>query len=416
MTDTGQQELPAETGDLPAGDHNRPGSGIPAFWFPLLAAPVAMGSNAPSLLLPAMGTDLEMTVPSVTWLVTVFGLGLAIGNPLAGHLIRRRGLRTALALSTLLLLLGSAVVVVAPDFALIIAGRLLQAFGGTGLLVVAISVAGTAGRTGLVTAGAGLGGAAGPLAGSAVAAVSSWHVSLALSALSVVAIPSIARHLPRSERPSVKSDQFDVLGAILLILLTSALVLITHFAVAGISAAVLAAVLLAAWIRHRPEGFVPRALLGSRRFLGSCLLALVLATSYFVLLYRVPFLLHTKAGWDNTLIGSVQLIVLVIGSVLSLALSTSSERIGRRRTVIVLVSVAVVAQVLALLAVMTPVLPAVALGLAVTASAGGQATLLIAGTSALPAQRRAVAIGLYTLCFQLGGAFGPMIAALLSSN
>ncbi|ONI81404.1 hypothetical protein ALI144C_18860 [Actinosynnema sp. ALI-1.44] len=52
----------------------------------------------------------------------------------------------------------------APHLLVLLAGRVAQAVGGSGLVIVAISVAGTTRRTGAVTAGVGLVGAFGPQA------------------------------------------------------------------------------------------------------------------------------------------------------------------------------------------------------------------------------------------------------------
>ncbi|OQD57871.1 hypothetical protein BM536_000185 [Streptomyces phaeoluteigriseus] len=52
--------------------------------------------------------------------------------------------------------------------------------------------------------------------------------------------------------------------------------------------------------------------------------------------------------------------------------------------------------------------------LAVLATSAGQATLAVYAAQTAPAAQRPTAIGLFNLCYQLGGAFGPAIAALIT--
>ncbi|RLK54920.1 MFS transporter [Actinokineospora cianjurensis] len=382
---------------------------VGAVWLPLLAAPVAMANNSPGLVLGVMGEDLGTSGATTAWVVTAFGLGLAVGTPLAGHLIRGRGARVALLVSAAFVLVGTILLVAAPSFGVVVAGRAVQAFGGSGMMVVAINAAGTAGRAGLVTAGAGVGGALGPIVGLVVTSATSWHVALGLGAVTLLTVPALASRLPDA---APGATRFDVTGAGLFIALVLALVLSTRFSAAAV-VAVAAVVPLVLWVRARPEGFVPIALVRSRPYLLACGLILVLATGYFFLLYRVPAVLRA-AGWDSGHIGLAQLVLLLAGSFLSLVFAANSDRFGRHRVVVGMVVLAAAAQVLGLLVGADPLLPVLGLGVAVLAMVSAQAVLMITGTERLSEAHRPVAVGLYSLFFQLGGAFGPMFAALLS--
>ncbi|WP_181043892.1 MFS transporter [Actinokineospora auranticolor] len=385
---------------------------ISSFWLPVLTAPVAMGSNAPGLVLKAMSGDLGVGIPEVTWVVTTFGLGMAVGTPLAGHLIRRRGTATTLVVGTVLTLLGALIVGFGPSLPVLVAGRLVQALGGVALMVLAINAAHTPGRAGLVSVSAGVGGAIGPVAGLLVAEATTWHLSLALSALNLVAVPALARQLPA--RPdNAARGRFDYVGAVLFTVAVSALVLATHFSVALV-AVVATAVPLVFWVRRRPAGFLPLEIVRNRVYVGSSLAILVLAVAYFFLLYHVPALLRTVAGWGDTHIGLTQLVVILTGSLSALLITANYDRIGRARVITGIALLAAVAQAVALLGGVSPLLPALALGIAVLTAVAGQATLMVTGIGAVAPEHRPVAVGLFTLCFQLGGAFGPMFAALLT--
>ncbi|MCZ4559105.1 MFS transporter [Rhodococcus maanshanensis] len=383
---------------------------ISALWLALLASPIAASANSPVLILPAMADSFGVRTATVTWLVTVFAWAMAIGTPLMATLLRRRGTRLTLAVGSTLIVAGTLLVAVAPWLPLAMAGRAAQAVGGAGLATVAMTLAGTARRMGAITAGFGILGAVGPLVGSLIAEAASWRAALAISLVALLAVPAVIRRSP-AVVPAA-TVPFDGRGAALLVCTASALVLVPRYPAPAVAAAIVMGAVLAAHIRSRPDGFVPAALLRSPAFVASTLLACALATSYFTLLLTIPQLLRERTEWSTAAIGVGQLVALLIGSALSLVLAAAAVRIGRSRVLAVLIAVGALAP---LTAVMTPWAPLllVAATLAVFATTGGQATLAVYATAAAPESQRPTTIGLFNLCYQLGGAFGPAIAALI---
>lgn len=384
---------------------------VPAAWLALLATPVAASANSPVLILPGMADSLGVRTASATWLVTVFAWAMAVGTPLMAGLLRRRGLGTALKLSATLIVTGTAVLAAAPWLPLAMAGRAAQAAGGAGLITAAMSLAGSVRRMGVITAGFGTLGAVGPLLGSAIADTASWRVSLAIGAVALLALPAVMRRADLSAPP--RSTPFDGRGATLLVLTATALVLIPRHPLPAVAAASATGALLALHIRSHPTGFVPASLLRSRAFVLSAALACTLATSYFTLLFTVPQLLRDRTDWSAPTIGTGQLVALLAGSALSMALAAASARMTRPRVLTILITVGALAPLTAALTPWAPLLLLVAT-LAVIATSAGQATLAVYATAATPGAQRPTAIGLFNLCYQLGGAFGPAIAAALT--
>ncbi|MER7950553.1 MFS transporter [Streptomyces sp. NPDC096079] len=384
---------------------------VPAAWLALLATPVAASANSPVLILPDMAGSLGIRTATATWLVTVFAWAMAVGTPLMAALLRRRGLGTTLRTSATLILAGTAVLTVAPWLPLAMAGRAAQAMGGAGLITAAMSLAGSVRRMGVITAGFGTLGAVGPLLGSALAGVASWRLSLAVGAVALLALPAVMRRAelsaPRQTTP------FDGRGAALLILTATALVLVPRYPLPAIAASLLTAGLLALHVRSHPTGFVPTALLRTRAFVLSALLACAFATSYFTLLFTVPQLLRDRTDWSTATIGTGQLVALLTGSALSMLLAATSSRLGRTKVLTLLLTVGALAPLTAVLTPWAPPLLLVAT-LAVFTTSAGQATLAVHATQASPDAQRPTAIGLFNLCYQLGGAFGPAIAALVT--
>ncbi|MFJ2772008.1 MFS transporter [Streptomyces sp. NPDC087300] len=385
---------------------------VPAAWLALLATPVAASANSPVLILPDMAGALGVRTATATWLVTAFAWAMAVGTPLMAALLRRRGLGTTLKLSAALIVTGTAVVAAAPWLPLVMAGRVAQAAGGAGLITAAMSLAGSVRRMGVITAGFGTLGAVGPLLGSTIADAASWRVSLAVGALALIAVPAVLRRADLSV-PAPSTTPFDGRGAALLVLTATALVLIPRYPLPAVAASLAVAALLALHIRSNPTGFVPASLLRTRTFIVSSALACTLATSYFTLLFTIPQLLTDRTNWSSATIGTGQLIALLAGSALSMTLAAAAARMSRRRVLTILLTAGALAPLTALLTPWAPLLLLVAT-VAVFATSAGQATLAVHATTSAPAAQRPTAIGLFSLCYQLGGAFGPAIAALLT--
>ncbi|WP_407285004.1 MFS transporter [Streptomyces sp. BP-8] len=384
---------------------------VPSAWLALLATPVAASANSPVLILPDMAGSLGIRTATATWLVTVFAWAMAVGTPLMAGLLRRRGLGDTLRLSAALIVAGTAVVAVAPWLPLAMAGRAAQAVGGAGLVTAAMSLAGSVRRMGVITAGFGTLGAVGPLLGSAIADTASWRVSLAVGAVALLALPAVMRRADLSTPK--QTTPFDGRGAALLVLTATALVLIPRYPLPAVAASLLTTALLALHIRSNPTGFVPATLLRTRAFALSALLACTFATSYFTLLFTIPQLLRDRTDWSTSTIGTGQLVALLAGSMLSMVLAATSARLGRPRVLTILVTVGALAPLTAMLTPWAPLLLLVAT-LAVFTTSAGQATLAVYATQAAPTTQRPTAIGLFNLCYQLGGAFGPAIAALIT--
>ncbi|MEU9299218.1 MFS transporter [Streptomyces sp. NPDC048269] len=396
--------------DPSAGPHPSPSPvRVPVFWLALLATPVAAGANAPVLILPDMARSLGVATSTAAWLVASFAWAMAVGTPLLAGLLRRRGLRPALRLGSALLLGGTLLVAASPWLPLTLLGRAAQAAGGAGLVAAAMSLAGSARRMGVISAGFGMLGATGPLLGAQLSHTVSWRLSLSVSVIALLAVPAVSRY---ATAPAPGQGRLDARGAALLTVLATALVLLPRAPAAALGSAAVVAVALALHVRRRPDGFVPLALLRKPVFLGSALLALALSGSYFTLLFAVPRLLSDRAGWDRGAAGAGQLVALLTGSALSWLLAAASARMGRTAVRAVLVGVGTTAAVLAAFAGWGPLLLAATTG-GVFAATGANAVLSMYAASAAPDAQRPTTIGLFTLCYQLGGAFGPAVATAL---
>ncbi|MGA5495676.1 hypothetical protein ACPCSP_15055 [Streptomyces cinereoruber] len=129
--------------------------------------------------------------------------------------------------------------------------------------------------------------------------------------------------------------------------------------------------------------------------------------------FTVPRLLRDRTGWSTATIGTGRLVALLAGSTLSMAPAAPSTRTSRPcRPCLpaILLTAGAPAPLTAALSPRPPLLLPVATPAVFTASTG-QASLAVYATRAAPTGQRPTAIGPFNLCHQLGGAFGPAIAA-----
>ncbi|MEU9793046.1 MFS transporter [Streptomyces sparsogenes] len=382
---------------------------VPILWLALLASPVAAASNAAVLILGAMSRSFGVTTATASWLVTVFGLALAVATPLMATLLRRRGTRPALWLSAAFVAAGTVLVAVSPWLTLSLVGRAGQAVGGAGMMAIAMNLAGTTRRMGVISAGTGILGAVGPLLGERLTDAVSWRAALSILGVTLLAVPAVSRHT--APAPPAEG-RFDARGAVLLAVLSSGLVLLPSNPLPALAVAAVAALLIVPHIRRRPDGYVPAAALRSGLFRGSVLIALVLSASYFTLLFAIPRLISDRAGWSTGGVAAGQMTAMIAGSVSTLFFAALSARLGRTWARAVLLTAGALAVAGAVFGHSALVL-LVAIGLAVFGATGANATQSVVAASAVPGRQRPTAIGLFQLGYLMGGALGPALATTL---
>ncbi|MEW2066469.1 MFS transporter [Streptomyces sp. NPDC007346] len=382
---------------------------IPTYWLGLMAGPLSFGIAAPALVLDDIARDLSTTTGTVTWGVTAFGWGIAVGTPLMTGLLRHRGARAALSACGALVLLGALLVLTVPVLPAVIIGCALQALGTAGLTSIAMSLTRTARSMGFITATLAVVGSTGPLVGSLVNDAINWQAVLALPALSLIGLLVVIGRV--STRPT-STAAFDGLGAALLTAVVTALVFVPHYpAVAGVLSVLTIAALV--WhLRRRPQGFVPAVVVRSPVFLISSALALVLAAVNFGLMFAVADALLDHTSWSSGKIGVAMVWPMLLGGALSWGVVALSAKVGRQPVVITLVALSAVGVVLASVSTVA-VLLLLAQALTSIAASSGQGVFAVHSAKAVPDEERPHAIGLFNLCYLLGVAFGPAIVSLL---
>ena len=96
--------------------------------------------NSVNTVLPNIMAEASVTVGQGQWLVSIFGLCLGIVVPLAAYFVRRFDMKSLFLVAMALFTVGTFLIAVAPDFAPMLIGRLLEGVG-TGIMFPLIQVA-----------------------------------------------------------------------------------------------------------------------------------------------------------------------------------------------------------------------------------------------------------------------------------
>ena len=245
--------------------------------------PTFLGSLDSTILasaLPTIGRDIGH-IHDLPWLITTYLLAATATTPLYGKLSDIHGRRVILLVGISLYIFGSLICALAPNFGVLIGGRIVHGLGGgalTGLgMVVLGDVASPKQRGtyyGYFSVAYASAGALGPLLGGTIAQYLHWsaifwmNVPAGLIAFTLVA--TLLRRLPRRER----RHRLDILGALFIVVATVSFMLALN--VGGIryawsSPAVLTLIGLAVFaaacfvlrLVTAPEPLIPIAILGN---------------------------------------------------------------------------------------------------------------------------------------------------------
>ncbi|QCQ93256.1 MFS transporter [Rhodococcus sp. SGAir0479] len=160
-------------------------------------------------LLPQVGADLGVSVPTAGYLVTGYALGVMAGAPIMTILGTRISRKNMLMLLMGLFILGNVVSAVAPVFPVMLAGRVVAslahgAFFGIGSVVAAELVAPQkrAGAIAMMFTGLTVANVVGVPAGTFVGQTAGWRVTfLIVAALGVLGLLGVARFIPDAPAP-----------------------------------------------------------------------------------------------------------------------------------------------------------------------------------------------------------------------
>lgn len=387
-----------------------------------------------NIALPSIGRDLAIEPARLGWLVTGYLLVFGISVPFYGRLADRLGARRLFVTGLCIFALGSLLCAVASSYLWLLAGRVIQGMGSgaiPGLGVALVSRAYPPERRGsvlgIVNAAVGSGAAIGPTLGGLIVGTLGWPFVFGVTALSGLLAPFAWRVIPRGDR--YVDEPIDLPGGILLSLtIAGALLAATEASRGDLSAplvlgsvavAIIAAGLLMLRQRMEAAPFIPRDLLGNRRFVALVTLSLISMGINLPIFVSVPLLLTAFNHLEPIQIGLALMPEAICFTLLSSVAGRVVDRVGSR--VPVRAGLAVMLVALASLSTFGAGAPVWVVSLLVATLSAGFAFVNSPLTTSisllLPAARLSSGLSMNSMLFFVGGALGTaLISAVLTAR
>src|SRR5579859_4537498 len=173
-----------------------------------------LNSSMIAVALVSLSADFGVPLATVTWVVSAFYLGGAVGMPLMGQLTDRFGARRVLSLGLILVATTSGLAPLAPSLAVLISLRFFQAIATSAPYPAALAIFRSRDARGRAPAGAlgaisitnSVSSALGPVLGGVLVALAGWQaIFLANVPLVVVALALAYLWLPDDPPRAAKS-------------------------------------------------------------------------------------------------------------------------------------------------------------------------------------------------------------------
>lgn len=343
--------------------------------------PLVLAAVATALLLASMGQTIITTalpiivgelggLDQLSWAMTSYLLAGTVVTPIYGKLGDMFGRKVVLQVGIVIFLIGSTLAALASSMPMLVIARVIQGLGAGGLIVVPMAAVGDLvpprqrGKIqGLMGGVFGFSTVVGPLIGGFLVEHTSWHwlflVNLPIGILSFVVI-TFTLHTPQK----TVNRAIDYAGAATLALLLSAIVLysslggttIDWFSLPGLGLIALAAIGLVGFIiaeRRAQEPMLPLPLFRNNAFVISNIVGFVVGMAMFGSLTFLPMALQMVMHVSPTEAG-LRMIPMMGGLILSSALSGWVMSRWGRYKILPVISCALLALAMVLLATITP--------------------------------------------------------------
>ncbi len=398
------------------------------------AALVPLNSTMIAVALLDIEGDLDVSVGTVTWLVSGYLVVMALAQPLGGRIGDAIGHRRAFLAGLGLFLVASALATVAPWFGALVVLRMSQAlFGGlmTPSVVALLREIVPAERRGRMFGWfgtvMGLGAAIGPVLGGALVAASGWRaIFLVNLPVGAAALALSVRALPHDgPRPAMRGTRFDVPGAAAFTAFVGSVVAALFLATDGpalwVPATLAAVGSLAVFVvveRRADDPFVALSLFERRPYVGATATILLHNLVMYSLLLIVPILaereLDLGPSGAGLLIGAMtggMMVVSPVGGHLS-------DRLGRRAPVLIGTAMVIAATAGLVVVAGSPTTAAIAVlvGLAGLGVGLAGASLQTSAIETAPAAMVGVASGVFMTSRYTGGIAAAGLAAAVASS
>jgi MFS family permease len=386
----------------------------------LLFGLAGLGSSSAAIALPVIGADLGVSTGVGAWAISLYALMLAVATAVYGRVSDLVGIRLPLLVGVTLMTVGALTGALAPNFGVLLGARVLQGAGAAAVPTLGVAI--VSARFSAADKGVALGRVAGmaaavsclgPLAGGVIEDLLGWRVVIALPVLGILLLPLLWRSVPTDG----SGARLDLFGAALVAATAAGVVLLVQSPSTGPVVAVVGALLavvgvpgVVAWVRRRPNGFLPLNVIRNPAVVRSAIAAGAVPAAWFALLIAVPAVLVVQ-GWEPWQVGVALIPSAVVGLMAPRVAGPLLTRVGPTTSLALAALIAATSLGVASLGA-----HAGSATLLVTAVVGvtmafglGQPALMEAVGDAVSDDVRGVALGVATLFFLVGGGVGSAV-------
>lgn len=304
-----------------------------------------VNASAVVVVLPELGDDLSVEPGALSWVMTGYLLVYGIAIPIYGRLADIHGARSLFLAGLAVFAVGSVVCSLAPDYPLLLAGRVVQAAGGAAIPGLGMTLASRAyGEEqrgfvlGVLGATIGIAGGIGPLIGGALTEIAGWQTIFAASGLAALILPFGWFVLSREEERTPAN--LDIIGAVALAAFVGGALLIpsegprsgwdSPLVLLGGGLVFLGLVGMVIRQRTAAAPFIPREFLGSARYIALVTMSFLVMAANVAPLIGLPLMLALVHGLTAIEIGLVMLAGAILSSITGVVAGRLSDSQGPR--------------------------------------------------------------------------------------
>lgn len=376
-----------------------------------------------NIVLPDIAQDFKLMPSEVSWVVTGYSIMYAIGSLTYGKLADIYPLKSLMTIGLLLFAAGSIIGFVSPNYALIVAARLIQSAGAAAipalamLLPVRLFPAERRGRVlGVIASAIAFASGVGPVVGGFISSSLNWRYLFLISVLTLVTLPFFRKWLPKEE---TRSGSFDIPGAVLLAgTVASFMLSITRWNGWYLLAGIILLALFGLRVITAKQPFVRVSLFRNRDYSSALISGFLALGVSFAIMFLTPMMLSKLSGVNTATIG----LIMFPGAMSAALLGRYGGRWTDKKGSLFIIVIALILMLLGQLTLSTfsghaVWMIAICLIFGNVGASFFQASMTKLVSTTLPAGQTGVGMGIFTLTnFMAGAITGAVISKIIDHS
>lgn len=299
----------ARSNTKPVADSSDIKKSVPWIYYVIFFA--VLNESVFNVSTPSIAKQFELDASGVSWVVTIFFIVFGMGMVIFGKLSDMYSVKKLITIGIALYSLGSILGFVLQSwYPTVILSRAIQGVGGSAIpalifvMVARFFTVEERGKMfGVITSTASFAIGIGPVLGGYIAGSFHWAYLFLVSLPVLVAIPFFQKLLPKEQRGAGK---LDIVGAVLLCIVVSMLILFTTEArLLYLLVAFVALILFIVQIRRAQEPFVDPALFTNPLFRNALIIGFLIFGTVMSVMFMIPLMLSKMYGLNTDKIGLI---------------------------------------------------------------------------------------------------------------